>query len=269
MKIAIIGGGQMGTALFKGMLSGGIAQPDDVTICDVDEAALKRHREGTPGIHTFVNAVDALNAFPPDLVIIALKPQIIPAALPALKGKLTANQTALSIAAGIDTAKLETFLGEGTHVVRAMPNTPALIGMGMSAICGGSNAEAADLDRAETVLASVGKVIRVSEWQMEAVTGLSGSGPGYVYTVIEALADGGCKMGLPKPLAIELAAQTVAGAALMVQQTGEHPAVLRDKVTSPGGTTIAGLHAAEALGLRDALISAVEASANRAKELGG
>lgn len=269
MRIAIIGGGQMGTALLTGMLRAEIATPDAVTVCDVDELALKRHREEL-GVGTTTDMAQAASGA--DTVIVALKPQVMARALCGLAGRLTSAQTVVSIAAGVTTARLESLLsaqsGDAVHVVRAMPNTPALIGEGMSAICPGAHAESRDMERAESALSSVGRVVRVEEWQMDAVTGLSGSGPGYVYTIIEALADGGCKMGLPKQLALELAAQTVAGAALMVQQTGEHPAVLRDRVTSPGGTTIAGLHAAEALGLRDALISAVEASAHRARELG-
>ncbi|HNZ39554.1 MAG TPA: pyrroline-5-carboxylate reductase, partial [Candidatus Latescibacteria bacterium] len=187
---------------------------------------------------------------------------------------LMPTQTVLSIMAGVPTGKLERWLSgddeaaQPVHVVRAMPNTPALIGEGMAAISRGAHAKDADMNRAERILAAVGRVVRVDEKQLDAVTGLSGSGPGYVYTVIEALADGGVKVGLPKPLALELAAQTVLGAARMVLETEEHPAVLRDRVTSPGGTTIAGLHAMEAAGIRNALMQAVEAAARRSRELG-
>jgi pyrroline-5-carboxylate reductase len=154
-------------------------------------------------------------------------------------------------------------------VVRAMPNILCQVNAAVSALCGGKCAAEADLEIAEAILGCVGETVRVAEWQMDAVTGLSGSGPAYVFTVIDGLADGGVKQGLPKAQALKLAAQTVMGAAKMVLESGEHPASLRDRVTSPGGTTIAGLHALERAGLRSALMDAVEASAQRSRELGG
>jgi len=269
LRIGIIGGGQMGTALVKGMLRSDVTVPDMITVADIAKPARERLAAET-GVHTTEDNRRALDGA--EVLIIALKPQVMEEALRPLAGHLTAAQTALSLMAGVTTAKLEALLvsgGPAVHVVRAMPNTPALVGEGIAALCRGRHATDDDMDRAERILAAVGRVVRVEEWQMDAVTGLSGSGPGYVYTVIEALADGGVKMGLPKSLALALAAQTVLGAAKMVLETGEHPAVLRDRVTSPGGTTIAGLHAMEAHGLRNALISGVEAAAKRAKELGG
>ncbi len=268
MRIGIIGGGQMGSALIGGLISAKAASPGDVTVCDVDAQARER-LEREIGVATTDDLVAA--AVDHDVVLIAVKPQVIRAVLPKLSGRIAPTQTVISIAAGVTSVRLESLLGgdDGfVHVVRAMPNTPALVGEGMSAISAGTRATPEDLARAETIMSSVGKVVRVEERLMDAVVGLSGSGPGYVYTVIEALADGGCRAGLPKPLALELAAQTVLGAARMVIETGGHPAVLRDRVTSPGGTTIAGLHAAESAGLRDALMSAVLASARRAEELG-
>jgi len=271
LRIGIIGGGQMGTALVKGILHAGVADASEITVSDVIASARERlHTES--GVRTTNDNTEAAkNA---DVVVIALKPQVAAEALEPVAGKLMPTQTVLSIMAGVPTGKLERWLSgddeaaNPVHVVRAMPNTPALIGEGMAAISRGAHAKDADMNRAERILAAVGRVVRVDEKQLDAVTGLSGSGPGYVYTVIEALADGGVKVGLPKPLALELAAQTVLGAARMVLETEEHPAVLRDRVTSPGGTTIAGLHAMEAAGIRNALMQAVEAAARRSRELG-
>ena len=271
LRIGIIGGGQMGTALVKGILHAGVADASEITVSDVIASARERlHAES--GVRTTNDNTEAAkNA---DVVVIALKPQVAAEALEPVAGKLMPTQTVLSIMAGVPTGKLERWLSgedeaaQPVHVVRAMPNTPALIGEGMAAISRGAHAKDADMNRAERILAAVGRVVRVDEKQLDAVTGLSGSGPGYVYTVIEALADGGVKVGLPKPLALELAAQTVLGAARMVLETEEHPAVLRDRVTSPGGTTIAGLHAMEAAGIRNALMQAVEAAARRSRELG-
>jgi len=268
LRIGIIGGGQMGTALAGGLVRAGVATADSIVVSDVAQAA--RDRLGAElGVTTTDDNGRAMDGA--DVAIIALKPQVIGAALPPLAARLGLGQTVLSIAAGVTTARLEELLAAAgsVHVVRAMPNTAALIGAGMAAICPGRHATEEDMARAERILSAVGRVVRVEERQMDAVTGLSGSGPGYVYTVIEALADGGVKMGLPKPLALVLAAQTTLGAARMVLETGEHPAVLRDRVTSPGGTTIAGLHAAEAAGIRNALMAAVEAATHRSKELGG
>jgi pyrroline-5-carboxylate reductase len=269
MRIGIIGAGQMGRALLEGILRSKIASVGDIMVCDVVEAARQQLTDEI-GVATTSETSEVVAGV--DVVVIAVKPQIVPAVLPTIAGVLVQGQTVLSIAAGIATEQLESLLGGDTgakvRVVRAMPNTPALVGEGVSAICEGAHAESVDLDRAESILGAVGYVVRLPESQMDAVTGLSGSGPGYIYTVIEALADGGCRVGLPKALALELAARTVLGTARMVIETGEHPAVLRDRVTSPGGTTIAGLHAAEGAGLRNALISAVKASADRASELG-
>jgi pyrroline-5-carboxylate reductase len=171
--------------------------------------------------------------------------------------------------AGIPSATIEANLAAGCRVVRAMPNTPALIGAGATAVCAGRKASQEDLDLASTLFSLTGSAVIVEEKQMDAVTGLSGSGPGYVFTFIEALADAGVKNGLARDIAILLAAQTVAGAARMVLETGEHPALLREKVTSPGGTTIAGLHALEQGCFRGVIMNAVETACNKSKELAG
>ena len=264
MRIGFIGGGQMAQALAGGLLSRGAGH--DVVVSDPVEAA--RSRATHLGAKTTTDNREAASGR--EAVVIAVKPQMIERALAGLGDAIEPGTTVISIAAGVTTGRIESLLGadRGVRVVRTMPNTPALVGEGIAAICAGAHAEEGDLARAEAVLSAVGTVVRVSEAQINAVTGVSGSGPAYVYTVIEAMADGGVKMGLPKPLALQLAAQTVLGAARMVVDGGGHPAILRDAVTSPGGTTIAAMHALEREGFRNALISAVEAATKRADELG-
>jgi pyrroline-5-carboxylate reductase len=186
-----------------------------------------------------------------------------------LKGKIAAETLVVSIAAGIRLAALEHDFGENLRVVRVMPNTPCLVGQGASAYCLGGKATAEDGELVKELLSAVGLAVPVEEKLLDAVTGLSGSGPAFVYVIIDALSDGGVRMGLPRAVATALAAQTVLGAAQMVRATGEHPGVLKDRVTSPGGTTIAGLQALEEAGLRGALMSAVEAATRRAAELAG
>ena len=267
MKIGVIGGGQMGTALLKGLLAGNVTTPEDAVVVDALPAARERLHDET-GVNTSENIADAVSGR--DLVIVAVKPQIVAEVLPALGDHLADGTTVLSIAAGVTTKKIEELIGIDftPHVVRTMPNTPCLVGEGMSAICPGQFADEKDMDRAEEALSAVGRVTRVDESKINAVTGVSGSGPAYVYTFINALADGGVKMGLPKAQALELAVQTVIGSAMMVRETGEHPVVLRDKVTSPGGTTIAALHVLEECSMNGTVMSAVEAATLRAEELG-
>lgn len=202
-----------------------------------------------------------------DVVILAVKPGDLKALCESL-ARVKGSRLYLSIAAGVPLRDLETWLGGRQRVIRSMPNTPALVAAGAAAFARGSKATAEDAAQAARILGSVGTADEVSEKLLDAVTGLSGSGPAYVYTVIEALADGGVLMGLPRAAALRLAAQTVAGAARMVLETGRHPAVLRDEVTSPGGTTIAGLEQLEAHGLRHALQQAVRKATERSRELG-
>ncbi len=272
LRIGMIGGGQMGTALVHGVIRAECAGPQDIVVADVSDEARER-LAAEAGVRTTADGAEATQGA--DVVVIAVKPQIAPVALAALAGSLGPTQTVLSIAAGLSIERIEELLqptdkaaASPAHVVRAMPNTPALVGKGISAVSAGPHATEDDVARVVRILSAVGQVVRVDEAQMDAVTGLSGSGPAFVYTVIEALADGGVGAGLAKPLALTLAAQTVLGAASMVLETDEHPAVLRDRVTSPGGTTIAGLHAAEKQGLRAALMNAVRAAAERSAELG-
>ncbi len=202
-----------------------------------------------------------------DVIILAVKPGDLRALCETL-AQVKGSRLYLSIAAGISLTQLETWLGGQQRVIRSMPNTPALVGKGAAALARGSKATAKDAALAAKILGAVGTADEVAEKLLDAVTGLSGSGPAYVYTVIEALADGGVLMGLPRATALRLAAQTVAGAAAMVLETKKHPAALRDEVTSPGGTTIAGLEKLEQHGLRNGLIQAVRAATEKSKALG-
>ena len=203
-----------------------------------------------------------------DCLFLAVKPQQMAEVLAGLRGRVSAEHLIVSVAAGIPLAALAKGLGQGPRLVRVMPNTPCLVGQGASAYSLGPGATAADGELVGRLLSAVGVACEAPEKLLDAVTGLSGSGPAFVYVMIEALSDGGVRMGLPRELALKLAAQTVRGAAQMVLDSGEHPAVLKDRVASPGGTTIAGLQALEAGGLRAALMAAVEAAARRSAELG-
>lgn len=202
-----------------------------------------------------------------DVILLAVKPGDMKALCESL-AKVEGSRLFISIAAGLKLADLKVWLGSAQRVIRCMPNTPALVGLGAAAFSRGETVTPEDAALAAKILSSVGIAEEVSEKLLDAVTGLSGSGPAYVYTVIEALADGGVLMGLPRTAALRLAAQTVAGAAQMVLETGKHPAALRDEVTSPGGTTIAAIEALEAHGLRNALIQAVRTATERSQELG-
>jgi pyrroline-5-carboxylate reductase len=264
-RIAFVGAGQMAQALVKGFLAGGLAQAERIVAFDPSPdagrhfLALAAGASLAPG-----NAAAAREA---DVVILAVKPQAMPQALAELKPVTSPSQLFVSIAAGISLADLTKGLAT-ERVIRVMPNTPALIGQGASAYAGAAGASEADRELVEKLFSSVGKTFAVEEKLLDAVTGLSGSGPAFVFVAIEALSDGGVKMGLPRNIATALAAQTMLGAAALCLASGEHPAQLKDRVASPGGTTIAGLAALEASGFRSGLISAVEAATNRSKELG-
>ena len=264
-RIAIIGVGNMGEALVGGIVKTGLLDPARIAAFDAERERLKAISERWK-IAAANDSAEAVRDS--DVILLAVKPQTIPAVLDELRSVVAPRQMLLSIAAGVRTSLIEERLNVPCPVVRAMPNTPALVGRGIAAICPGKFAEQEHLTIARTLLGTVGDVVVVAENQMDAVTGLSGSGPAYVYTLIEALSDGGVKMGLPRSIALKLAAQTVLGAAKMVLETGEHPAVLRDRVTSPGGTTITGMQVLESRGFRNAAISAVEAATKRSKELG-
>ncbi len=254
----------MATALAEGVLAVGVCQPGDLRFHDCNPAATAALAKKTGG--TVVDGKETLAA-QAEALLLCVKPADALDALGGLQAAL-AGKTVISIAAGVPLAQLEKAAGPGVRVIRVMPNTPALLGRGAAAFARGSSATDEDAARTTKIFSAVGTVAEVKEPLLDAVTGLSGSGPAYFYLIIEALADGGVRMGLPRDLALQLAAQTAAGAAAMVRETGLHPAVLKDQVTSPGGTTLAGLERLEAAAVRAALIGAVRAATERSKELG-
>jgi pyrroline-5-carboxylate reductase len=264
-KIAFLGGGNMAEALIKGLIASGTAKADQILVTD-PSADRREHLRKTYGVIILKTNADA--AGEAGVVILSVKPQVIEKVVGEISAKIDAAKLVISIAAGVGLAKIEKALKDGSRVVRVMPNTPALVLAGAAALAGGKHATAADLALAQGIFQSVGRAVLVEEKLMDAVTGLSGSGPAYVFMIIDALSDAGVKAGLPRPLALELAAQTVFGSAKMVLETSEHPAKLRDMVTSPGGTTIEGLHALEKGKLRATLMNAVEAATARSRELG-
>lgn len=266
MKLGVIGCGKMGSALVQGAIKAGAVAATDVIGCDPVAAAVEAFQATTQA----GSAGDAAElAAGCDTILLATKPNDAIAAL-RLAGEGADGQPRLviSIAAGLPLSLLQDAVPENFRVIRTMPNTPALVGEGASAFCRGSKATDEDAALVRRLLSAVGLAVEVPERLMDAVTGLSGSGPAYVYLMIEALADGGVKQGLGRADALRLAAQTVLGSAKMVLETGTHPAVLKDMVTSPGGTTIAGLAELERHALRSALIDAVAAATHRATELG-
>jgi pyrroline-5-carboxylate reductase len=260
-----IGCGKMATALAQGMLRAGLAPATSICASDPLPTARTLLNEDT-GIAVFESNREV--AAHSDVLVLAVKPQSMNQVLAELRPVLTADHLVVSIAAGITIATISQGLGSQVRVVRVMPNTPALVGEGASAFALGAEARPEDEVIVQAFLGSVGVSVRVPESSLDAVTGLSGSGPAFIYLVIEALSDGGVLCGLPRDVATLLAAQTVVGAAMMVRETGLHPGVLKDQVASPGGTTIAGLHALERAGVRGAFIDAALAATRRSSELG-
>jgi len=264
--IGFVGAGNMATALIKGLLAAELYPPDQLWASDVEAPRLaevrRRFRVGTV-------ADNAALVRGSKVIIIAVKPQIIDAVLEQIGPAATAQKLFVSIAAGVPTARLEAGLGQGTRVLRIMPNTPALIGKGISVLVRGRHATAADERLGLRLLRAVGAAVAVhDERLLDAVTGLSGSGPAYVYTFAEGLIAGGIASGLPGALATELAFHTLNGAAAMLLETGQTPAALRAMVTSPGGTTFAGLAELERRGFKDTIAAAVAAATRRSAELG-
>ena len=253
----------MGTALLQGIVARQLLAAKAVTVFDSHAPAVTAALVALPGVQAAPDALSAVQAS--DAVLLCVKPAGIVPLIASLQG-VKESRLLISIAAGVTLTAMETVAGHH-RIIRVMPNTPALIGQGAAAYAVGSTATLADAAAVESLLGAVGTVTRVAEPLLDAVTGLSGSGPAYVYTFIEALADGGLAEGLSKEQALQLAAQTVAGAAALVLQSGLHPALLRDQVTSPGGTTIAGLAALESRAFRSACIEAVRAAARRSREL--
>ena len=265
-RIAFIGGGNMAEALLKGFLAAKLISADCLTVADVRAERLAFLAK-TYGVATGTdNGAVARQA---DLVLLAVKPQVLRPVLQGLSEAVSPAQVVVSIVAGASTGLLEAQFSRPIRVIRVMPNTPALVLEGASALTRGRHATPDDLEAACRLFSAVGTTVVVDEALMDAVTGLSGSGPAYVFVIIEALADAGVRAGLPRDVAQTLAAQTVRGAARMVLETGKHPGALKDMVASPSGTTIAGLQALERGALRGTLMEAVEAAVRRSRELGG
>jgi pyrroline-5-carboxylate reductase len=264
-KIAFLGSGNMAEALVKGLLRAGTATEEEITCA---EPRAERREEIAKRYGVGVTADNAAAAEGADIVVLSVKPQTMEHLLDEIAPAIDHRKLVISIAAGISIASIARKLGAGVRIVRTMPNTPALVGAGATALARGAHATETDLQEARKLFQAVGIAHVVDEAHLDAVTGLSGSGPAFVFLAIEALADGGVKVGLARPVAMELAAHTVMGAAKLVIETGEHPGRLKDQVTSPGGTAIAGVHALEMGGLRAALIAAVEAATRRSHELG-
>ncbi len=264
-KIGFIGGGKMGEALCKGIINAGLSNSGNIMVSDVVVERCRLLNQEIGVLTTQKN--DEVVSFA-DVIILAVKPQMMNEVLINLKNDITNRHLVVSIAAGIPIRFIESRLQTGIRIIRVMPNTPCLIGLSATAYAPGKYATIEDGKLVSSLFNAVGKVFQLDEKYLDAVTGLSGSGPAYVYMVIEAMSDGGVKMGLPRDISTALAAQTVMGAAKMVLETGQHPAQLKDAVTSPGGTTIEGISKLEDGGLRSAFINAVEAATLKSKKLG-
>ncbi|HKX61940.1 MAG TPA: pyrroline-5-carboxylate reductase [Verrucomicrobiae bacterium] len=265
MKIGFLGAGRMATALAKGFIQAGLTTADRMIASDpIDAARDSMAREG--GVKTTPVNGEVMDAA--DVLILAVKPDQVSSVLTEIKPKFTSRHLMVSIAAGVPLARMEAALPDGARVVRVMPNTPALVGASASAFAVGRSAQPEDAALVEKLFSAVGLALRVKESLLDAVTGLSGSGPAYAFLIIEALSDGGVAAGLPRDVATRLAAQTLLGSARLLLESGQHPGALKDMVTSPGGTTVEGLHELEKAGVRGALINAVRAASEKSKRLG-
>jgi pyrroline-5-carboxylate reductase len=262
-SLCIIGGGAMGAAFAKGVVTSGAVAASDVIVADLDEPRLGKLTRDLGVKTTTDNAVAVKDS---DIVLLAVKPAIVPVVVESIAGTVS-GELIISIAAGVSLEAIESRLPDGIGVIRAMPNTPCQIGAGAIGFSPGKAATRDQIAAAQEICDAVGISVEVPEKLLNAVTGLSGSGPAYVYLMIEAMSDAGVRVGLPRPIALKLAAQTVYGSAKMVIDEQAHPAVLKDQVTSPGGTTIAGLDELEKAGLRSALMEAVKAATRRSEEL--
>jgi pyrroline-5-carboxylate reductase len=261
--LAILGGGKIGEALLSGLLRGERTASDVVVSEKHPERAV--YLAETYGVKTLDPAAAVAVA---QTLVLAVKPQDIDALLAELRPVVGRQHLVVSVAAGVTTKHIEGGLAEGVPVVRCMPNTPALVDQAMTAVSAGAHADEAHLAVAESLLGAVGRVVRVPESQLDAVTALSGSGPAYFFYLVEAMIDAGILLGLPRTLAAELIVQTAIGSAVMLRDSGEHPVQLREAVTSPGGTTIAAIRELEVHGVRAALLAAIEAACLRSRELG-
>jgi pyrroline-5-carboxylate reductase len=264
-KIAIIGAGNIAEALVSGLLKRRVVSPSQIFATDVSGQRLK-HFKSQYGVR--IGSDNAQAAKWCDILILAVKPQVIDEVVAGLNLPTRSNCLVLSVAAGVPIVRIQTLLKQATHIIRVMPNTPSIVLEGATALAGGPGVSPQEIKIGEAIFEAVGKVVVVDESHIDTITGLSGGGPAYVCVFIEALADGGVKMGLPRQIAQLLAAQTVLGAAKMVLESGEHPGALKDRVASPGGTTIAGLHRLEEGKLRGTVMNAVESATLRSRELG-
>lgn len=263
-KIGFIGAGKMAEALARGVIRAGVADAGDISASDPSEERRRLFSEDI-GVGVLEDNPQLVKAA--EVVVLSVKPQLVPVVVAQIASAVKPEHLIVSIAPGITLSWLEEKLGTG-RLARVMPNTPALVGEGAAAFCRGPGADDSDAALVEEMLSAVGVCVEVGEEQMDAVTGLSGSGPAYIYTVVEALCEGGVKMGLSRDVAMRLAAQTVLGAAKMVLETGLSPGELRDQVTTPGGTTIEGLAVLDEAGVLQTFIDAVEAAALKSKQLG-
>jgi len=263
-KIGFIGAGNMAEAIIKGVIDAGLYTADEIIASEVYEPR-RKYIAGALGID--VHEDNTIIAKSTKFIVLSVKPQQIEEVLTSIKGSLTKDHLIMSIAAGITISTLESYV-PACKIVRVMPNQPCMVLASASAFSRGTNATSADCAAVDSVLKAVGISLEVKEGLLDAVTGLSGSGPAYAYMMIEALSDGGVLMGLPRDVSMKLAAQTLLGAAKTILETGEHPGKMKDIVCSPGGTTIQAVRVLEECGIRAALINAVEASAMRSKELG-
>jgi pyrroline-5-carboxylate reductase len=264
-KVGFLGSGNMGEALIKGLTAANLVPPEAIYASDVRIERL-RALDQQYGVQLLQDNAELVRQV--DIVILAVKPQILPAVARQIASAVTKKKLLISIAAGVSTTTIRAALGKEARLIRVMPNTPALVLEGVTAIAKAEGLEPGDLDDAGEIFSAVGRVVTLDEELMDAVTGLSGSGPAYVAIVIESLADGGVKMGLDRLTAMTLATQTVLGAARLILDTGLHPGAVKDMVSSPGGTTIAGIAALEEGGIRNNLIKAVERATHRSRELG-
>jgi pyrroline-5-carboxylate reductase len=265
LKIGFLGAGKMASALAKGMMKTGLIRPEQVLASDPIEAARSSFTKEAGARSTASNAEVVTFA---SVLVLAVKPDQVNDLLNEIKRQFTPKHLLISIAAGVPIARFESVLGAQARIVRVMPNTPALLGASATGYALGKSAQAEDGELAQKIFSSVGLAYQVKESLLDAVTGLSGSGPAYAFLLIEGLSDGGVAAGLPREVATRLAAQTLLGSARMVLETGLHPGALKDMVTSPGGTTIEGIYELEKAGVRGALMSAVRAATEKSRKLG-
>ena len=263
-KLVFIGAGNMAEALVRGILKANLVEKENLLVTDVNLKRLEFFNE-TLGVKGISDNKEAILFS--DIIVLSVKPQMMANILDEITVVVQPTQKVISIAAGITTKFIESKLTKEIPVIRVMPNTPALIGHGMTGICAGKYAQTEDMELARAIFEAVGKVVVVKEEQMDAVTALSGCGPAYVFTIVEVLTEAGVSLGLPEEISLTLAIETMEGAAKMLKETNEHPTILRNKVTSPGGATIAALNVLEEKGFREIFIQAVTAAAKRSKEL--